>query len=44
MYEITERNIEYADLGFSINNAKYRISPWMFDKDFFILSLILLEE
>ncbi|MCR5435846.1 MAG: hypothetical protein K6E97_02135 [Treponema sp.] len=43
MYEITERNIEYADLGFSINNAKYRISPWMFDKDFFILRLILLE-
>ncbi|MDD5928425.1 MAG: hypothetical protein PUC37_01350 [Spirochaetales bacterium] len=43
LYEITENNIVYSDLGFSINNVKYRITAWMFDKDFFILDLILLE-
>ena len=40
---MTENNIVYSDLGFSINNVKYRITAWMFDKDFFILDLILLE-
>ncbi len=43
LYEETVDNIVYSNLGFSINNVKYRIYPWIFDKDFFILNLMLLE-
>lgn len=44
LYTETFDNIEYAYLGFSINNVKYLLDPWIFDKDFFILSLSLMEK
>lgn len=33
--------VETACLGFTINKKQYVISPWIFDKDFFILHLYL---
>lgn len=41
LYEIKEGGFETACLGFTLNKKQYVISPWIFDKDFFILHLYL---